>query len=307
MSGAAKPQVSVIVPCYNQARFLSEAVASLQNQTLEDWECIIINDGSLDHTQDIIRALEREDSRVIGISQQNRGLSAARNRGLRAARGTHLLFLDADDLIESAKLHHAVSILNTNPEIDAVATPFRYFRSDDKNTLFCDTKGGLSPWAETVWEESGAFLDKLLVFNFMSVNSVTIRASVARKIGEFNEKLRSLEDWEYWIRAACQGVRFHFEDAALTKCLIRVHSRSMSSDESAMIRGEIPMRRKILSLLPGEAARHVNFTRIVNAFELSGMKLNRLKTTLLRAECMGMAWVFRYYVNQCIRYITRNI
>jgi hypothetical protein len=211
--------------------------------------------------------------------------------------------LDADDLIESAKLHHAVSILNTNPEIDAVATPFRYFRDGNDNLLFCDMRGGLSPWAECVWNAPGSFLDKLLVYNFMSVNSVTMRASVARKIGDFNEQLKALEDWEYWIRGACKGIRFHFEDMEGTRSLIRVHQLSMSSDEVAMIQREIPMRRRIISLLPDEAARHINFTRMVNAFELTGERLTRLKTVLLRVECMGLTWVLRHYMNQWFRHI----
>src|SRR5512145_1103660 len=79
----SRPQVSVIVPCYNQGHFLSEAMQSVIDQTFQDWECIIVNDGSTDSTKDIAQRFLMTDQRIRYFEQRNKGLSAARNRGLR--------------------------------------------------------------------------------------------------------------------------------------------------------------------------------------------------------------------------------
>lgn len=279
--------VSVIIPCYNQAHFLRESIESLQKQTLSEWECIVVDDGSKDQTAEVVRMAADSDPRIKYCYQTNKGLSAARNRGLRIARGDYLLFLDADDLIEHEKLRISVEILQINQGIDALASAFRYFRNGDQNTLFCNKNGNLSPWAEQVWADPRPFLEKLLVFNFMSVNSVVIRASAAQKIGAFNEALKALEDWEYWLRGACQGVTFQFHDEPSTRSLIRVHSASMSYDEKTMLRAEIVMRRHVGSIMPNNLLKRINCMRAVDALRRSGCELSISKRAWMTLTFMG--------------------
>ena len=87
------PQVSVVVPAYNQAKYLKDSLNSLIAQTFEDWECIIINDGSTDDTGEIIRSYAGKDSRIRYVEQPNSGLAAARNRGLEEVKGRYIQFL----------------------------------------------------------------------------------------------------------------------------------------------------------------------------------------------------------------------
>ena len=94
------PLISVIVPIYNMEPFLRRCVTSIINQTFEDLEIILVNDGSTDTSGDIIREIAAEDSRVKVISQTNQGVSAARNEGLKAAKGKYIGFVDADDYIK---------------------------------------------------------------------------------------------------------------------------------------------------------------------------------------------------------------
>lgn len=307
MSDHKKASVSVIIPCYNQAHFVSESIESLQKQTLSEWECIVVDDGSKDQTAEVVRRAAESDPRIKYSFQINKGLSAARNRGLSIASGDYLLFLDADDLIEHEKLRTSVEILQRNQGIDGLASAFRYFRDGDQNNLFCDKNGNPSPWAEQVWADPRPFLEKLLVFNFMSVNSVVIRASAAQKIGAFNEALKALEDWEYWLRGACQGVQYEFHDAPFTRSLIRVHSTSMSHDESTMIAAEVPMRLGTSAMLPDQASRHVNFTRLIGALRLLGRRPSRAQIILLRIQCMGLWWVVRLYMDLALKAVKRML
>ena len=93
------PIISIIVPCYNQAQFLSEALQSLLEQTYTNWECIIVNDGSPDHTEEVAQEWLKKDERFKYIKKENGGLSSARNAGIEIAKGDFILPLDADDKI----------------------------------------------------------------------------------------------------------------------------------------------------------------------------------------------------------------
>ena len=114
------PIISVIIPCYNQAKYLPDALNSLLSQSLQEWECVVIDDGSTDNIKEIMLPYLSGDKRIRLISQKNRGLSGARNSGLKNSSGKYLQFLDADDLIEKDKLRSHVSFLESNIDIDLV-------------------------------------------------------------------------------------------------------------------------------------------------------------------------------------------
>src|SRR5687768_10004937 len=92
------PLVSIIVPCFNQAEFLNETLQSVLSQTISDWECIIINDGSKDNSEEIALPWVDKDKRFKYLKQENRGVCAARNKGISEANGKYILPLDGDNL-----------------------------------------------------------------------------------------------------------------------------------------------------------------------------------------------------------------
>lgn len=100
------PQVSVIVPVYNQEQYLEECIRSIRQQTLREWECLIINDGSSDSSGKIARQFSAQDLRIRYFEQENRGVSSARNLGMRHASGRYLCFVDGDDFIDPDFLKH---------------------------------------------------------------------------------------------------------------------------------------------------------------------------------------------------------
>ena len=111
------PTVSVIIPCYNQGRYLAQAVESVIAQTMPDWECIIVNDGSTDNTGEVALSLAERDSRIRYIEQENGGTSAAKNAGLNAVRGRYVQFLDADDWIMPTKFELQVKAVEGTEEL----------------------------------------------------------------------------------------------------------------------------------------------------------------------------------------------
>ncbi len=185
------PQVSVVIPAYNAMKYLPDAVESVLRQTFTDFEVLIINDGSKDHI--VQWASQLKDQRIRLISQENQGLSAARNTGISQAKGDYIAFLDADDFWEATKLEKQVHCFEENPEVGLVHTWMVFVDEQGKST------GRVMPsFAEgQVWK-------KLLEKNVIACPSVMARRQCFEKVGVFDCTLRSLEDWEMWIRiAAC--------------------------------------------------------------------------------------------------------
>ena len=120
------PIVSIIIPCYNQAKYLSETLDSVLNQTYQDWECIIINDGSSDNTEDIAKKYCANDSRFFYIYQDNQGVVAARNNAISQSHGKYILPLDGDDIIHKRYLEVAVKVIERDPKLKLVCCECEY-------------------------------------------------------------------------------------------------------------------------------------------------------------------------------------
>ena len=252
-------RISVIIPCYNQAHFLPEALASVQAQTFPDWECIIVNDGSPDHTAAVAQEWVGKDSRFRYIEKPNGGLSSARNRGLKEARGDYIQFLDADDLIESKKFAWQANLLRNSPHLGIVYSDLRYFPADAPKQRRYTLFGPDKPWIERAWLKPGSMLEKLLDGNLMAVNCPMMRRSVMDKVGLFDETLRAAEDWHYWLRCAAIGTVFHFAPAPDTLALVRIHSASASQDRTHMRRGTYEMTLLVAPMLADPGLRRKNF------------------------------------------------
>src|ERR671913_400837 len=122
--------VSVVIPCYNQAHFLGEAIDSVLSQSYTDFEVIVVDDGSQDDTQGVASTYVDEDPRVRLVSQENRGLAGARNRGLAESRGEYVVFLDSDDRLAEAALEVGVRELEANPDCAFVSGQYRAIAVD---------------------------------------------------------------------------------------------------------------------------------------------------------------------------------
>ncbi|WP_009631864.1 glycosyltransferase family 2 protein [Synechocystis sp. PCC 7509] len=184
------PTVSVVIPTYNNITYLPEALESVLNQTFTDFEVIIIDDGSLDTTQEWISNLV--DARIKTIVQTNQGAAVARNTGIAFSSGDYIAFLDSDDLWEPTKLEKQVQCLAANPDVGLVNTWIKNI--DNQGNYLAIVP---APDAEgNVWNQ-------IIEENLILCGSVpTIRRRCFEEVGVFDPDLLSAEDWDMWIRLA---------------------------------------------------------------------------------------------------------
>ncbi len=213
------PRVSVIIPAYNHARFLGETLASVARQTLPDWECIVVDDGSTDATRDLVAEWVRTDQRFRYVHQDNRGLSAARNRGRELARAPLLQLLDADDLLAAEKLETQAGILDADAEIDVAFSNYRPFDSDTGEL-------GEPFWPDMLSDDPlEDFLFRWERGLCIPIHTALFRSALWADRPIFDERLRAKEDWVMWIELALRGARFDFLDRDLA--FYRMHAQNM--------------------------------------------------------------------------------
>jgi GT2 family glycosyltransferase len=183
----AEPLVSVIVPCFNDGRYLDDSIRSVFNQTMTSFEVIVVDDGSTD--PDTITTIDTLPwSRTRVIRQRNQGLAAARNAGMAAARGTYLVPLDADDELEPEFLAKMVAALEPQPEAAFAACRARLFEDID-----------------AVWIPRPYNPYQLLLSNSI-IGCVLLRRDACLAVGGYDETMRhGNEDWDLWIRLSHAG------------------------------------------------------------------------------------------------------
>lgn len=216
------PKVSVIIPCYNQAHFLPEALASVQAQTFQDWECIIVNDGSPDNTAEVAREWIARDSRFQYIEKPNGGLSSARNRGLQEATGEYVHFLDSDDYVAPEFYREMVRSLESDPGACLAFTGWSLVDSV-RNVLTSDQ----------VVNPDYDWYHYMLQRCLCPCHAIVCKKELFDLVGNFDESLRSCEDWDMWLRIAATGrglaqVEGHF-------VYYRQHGQSMTTNYTRML------------------------------------------------------------------------
>jgi glycosyltransferase involved in cell wall biosynthesis len=214
------PKVSVILPTYNCAEYLSDSVPSVLSQTFQDFELIVVDNGSTDGTEDFIRT-RFTDPRIVYVKQAHSGLSAARNKGIEVSSGDYIAFLDADDLFLSRKLERQVSFFETHPGAGITYTREKYFFENDRDKQF-----------ESPHEKlSGDILFFLKRSNFIHVSTVMLKSGIAQR-ASFDPDLKSHEDWDFFLKLSAAGNRFYYIPEELTQ--IRVRKKSMTARDAVM-------------------------------------------------------------------------
>ncbi|MEH1806175.1 glycosyltransferase family 2 protein [Nostoc sp.] len=232
------PKVSIVIPAYNSLKFLPETMESVFKQTFKDFEVLVVNDGSSDDTEHWVSQIA--DPRFKLITQENQGLSGARNTGIAHASGEYIAFLDADDLWEPTKLEKQVLCLEENSEIGLVYT---WVALIDENGNF--TGRVFKNYAENdVWH-------KLIEHNIVESGSVAmVRRQCFDTCGVFDRNLRSfVEDWDMWLRIAS---RYPFKVMKEPLVYYRQHSTSASKNWEAMARSFEIVIEKAFSAAPPE-------------------------------------------------------
>lgn len=233
------PRVSVTIPACNQAHYLAYALQSVVSQTYNDWEAIIVDDGSTDGTCSVVESFV--DSRIRYIYQENQGLSAARNTGIRTARGEFLAFLDADDGWEREFLRRCTEILAADRTLAGVYG----------HTCFMDESGKVLPRIGGYPLPRDAFRQRILEGGFFPVHAALVRAEIVRAVGSFDEQLTSLEDWDLWIRVSSRHQMLGIAEPLVR---YRLYPGSMSTDAARMHRNRIAVVTKHFGPPEGDPA-----------------------------------------------------
>ena len=240
-----KPLVSIIVPCYNQAQYLDEALQSVFNQTYINWECIIVNDGSPDNTPEVVQNWVSKDSRFKYLFQQNTGVSGARNLGITNAIGEFILPLDADDYLSANYIEECLKNA-TNKNIKVVY---------GKAQFFGEQKGELSFGKATI--------ENLLKHNCIHCSALFRKADWKLNNGYDENMKHGFEDWEFWINLLKKGG----EALLLEQCVLyyRIKPFSRSTEINSNLKKNDFMINYIFQ-------KHIELYGFKSVFELYGEK-----------------------------------
>lgn len=240
-------KVSVIIATYNYGKYILAALKSLQEQVYKNWECIIVDDGSTDNTNEIIDDFIKNDDRIKYHYQKNAGPTFARNNGISISTGDYILFLDADDLLESNKIKSHVEVLEQNLNVDIAYGDVRYFDENRPGELLFSLKPENKPWTTKYSGPGKALEDLVIKQNIMVTSSPLIRKEVLMQAGGFDLKLFKLEDWELFQRWAIRDYYFQFVNAPQSLVLMRAHATSFSYDKKGMRVYFLPILEKHFS------------------------------------------------------------
>ena len=245
MDQTGSPLVSVIIPAYDVAEFIGDALDSVFAQTFTDYEVIVINDGSPD-TPKLEQALASYMSRIVYLKQENRGVSAARNSGIAAARGSLIAFLDGDDVWLPNYLEVQVKRIQADPTIDVLYPNVLMF-------------GGPSEDGEefmTICPSSGEVTFERLLLQECNVSNCSIaRKETLVRAGMFDETLRSVEDFDLWLRVIKAGGRIDYHRDVLAR--YRRRHGSLTADPIWLSEHILEVLRKVRQredLTPSERA-----------------------------------------------------
>ncbi len=241
------PLVSIIIPTFNRANLLPQAVQSTLAQTHPAVEVVVVNDGSADHTFDV---LDSFGAKIVVVTQANRGLGSARSAGLLRARGEMIAFLDDDDALTPDSISRRLAPFAVQPELDIVYSDL--FLTDETGSV-----QGRFFVAERRQPPSGDLYEALLPRNFIPIHAMLWRRSVLERAGNFPER-SGAEDWEYLIRVA-EFARFCYVDEPLG--YYRLHAGNMTRQQAQQVQGygivqeQIPSSPRFARVPPARRAR----------------------------------------------------
>jgi len=211
--------ISVVITCYNYGKFLPGCIDCVLNQTYQDFEIVIVNDGSNDDTNQVIQPY-LDHSQIIYIDQPNAGQATAKNIGIKNASGDFIAFLDADDLWEKAKLEKQIALFNDH----SVGVVYCNASLIDEDGHHVDS----IIFEETNQFKAGKITEYLFLNNFIPFSSSVIRKECFKDFGIFDEGYKMGIDWDLWLRISTK-YKFQYVDEPLL--LYRVgHAGQMSKN-----------------------------------------------------------------------------
>jgi len=255
-----KPRVSVVIPCYNYGRYLADAVTSVVNQTYQDFEIIIVNDGSTDDSRKVAEQLiaTHPEHQIRLINQTNSGQPAiARNRGISEARGEFILCLDADDMIKPTMLEECIHVMCINPDVDITYTDQESFGDG---------------WSRVV--QASNWDIRILPRSNQLPYCALYRREMWEKVGGYKTNVRGYEDWDFWISCAERG----YKGKRIPKPLFRYreHGRGVYADA---LKQDVYLKAQIVLNHPKlyDEATVANAQKVISHHQRFALKVEKKK------------------------------
>ena len=282
----------MVIPTFNRAKYISEAIDSVLNQTYKDFEITVVDDGSTDNTKEVLSPYM---DRIKYVCQENKGCASARNLGIRNSEGDYLVFLDADDLLEPKKLEVQVPILENNPEVGFVYSDGYDFAEGDKSKFRLNPAIGRNA--------SSSEFARLFFFNTnVYFTSTLIRRKCLEDVGFFDETLSHHEDGDMLL---CIALKWEVRFSNYPSVKQRHHSARKSSNRVGIYEALIKSSEKILRLCPdfkkvlGKEAdnRIADLHYLLAQAYIRDRKFNEAKRELdaYFSSCKSVVWKARLY------------
>ena len=200
------PRISVIIPTHNRAHLIGRSIQSVLNQTYQDFEIIVVDDGSIDNTKEVIREFQRKDKRIRYIKHdENKGGSAARNTGIRESKGKYIAFQDSDDEWLPEKLEKQIEVFKRQPAEVGIIYSDMWRITGNKKKYFYSPK--IMPKDKIIYEQA---LDYGI--SNIGIQTSLIKKEVFDKAGMFDEKFPRFIDLEFFIRLSKYYYFFHIKE-----------------------------------------------------------------------------------------------
>jgi len=283
MSSQRIPRISVVIPTYNSASSLREAIESVLRQTYADFEIVVIDDGSTDDTGCVVRSF---GDRVCYWRQDNRGVSAARNHGIKKSRGQYVAFLDSDDLWLPGKLAEQIPLLDRDPEIGLVYSDW---------TVVSEQIVLEPSYLSKLPAASGHVFDELVQSGFILTSGTVVRRRCLEDVGDFDETLSIAQDYDLWLR-----ICYRWKIALVNKPLVikRSWDGSLSSNSLKTAAERIALFEKTLKNFPDMSPSRRRLVRRQLAINYWDVGYDRFDRMLLKEA--------RKYLVSSLAYDWRN-
>lgn len=252
---------SLVMPAYNSAKTIAESIDTVLAQTYEDWELIVVNDGSVDATADIVSSYIDRDSRIRMYSQENSGTAAANNFGIFQAEGDYITIFPSDDWLMPEYLENFSKQINSNPGFD-VYTANGWFAYEDGAEHLIIGEGLLS---EVISFEE-------VIKTCPCSLGAMVKKGVHAEVGGYRKE-RYTEDYDFWLRAISQEQKFYFFDQPLVK--VRVSKTQKSANTQAIHESDIQIMQDLLEKFGGNSElERLLLQRIEEIYDLMTAKPN---------------------------------
>lgn len=272
--------ISVIMPVFNSEKYVAEAIESILNQTFNDFEFIIIDDGSTDNSLKIIKEYSQKDNHIrVVVNQENKGIAGSLNIGIALARGEYIARMDADDISLPERFEKQVAFMENHPEIGVVGTSFS--RIDEKENVIEEVKLITQP--PRIWWRM-FFINPIVHPSVMMRRNIFINGKF-----KYNRKSEPAEDYDLWFQ-----IMSHYAIANLSEGLLlyRVHNENISFVKR---QEQLRITEKVLKLRTEEIL-HMNLPEHYGRYIMGFSKI----------ESLWVAWKVCWAISRLYRYFLRK-